>query len=100
MLTLTDNAAQVVHTITADQEASDGLRITTQAQPAGEIAFAITPSPGPAPQDTVVEAREGDARIYLEPQAAALLDDQVLDALVTDQGEVTFLLTTQSPAAG
>jgi iron-sulfur cluster assembly protein len=100
MLTLTDAAAEIIHTITTEQDASDGLRITTQAEPEGDTAFAITPSPGPAPQDTIVEAHDGDARVYLEPQAALLLDDQVLDAQVTDQGEVTFLLSEQAPAAG
>ena len=98
MLTLTDNAAVIIHTITTEQEASEGLRITTRAESGGDTAFAITPSPGPAPQDTVVEAHDGDARVYLEPQAARLLDDQVLDAQVTEEGDVTFLLTQQRSA--
>jgi iron-sulfur cluster assembly protein len=97
MLTLTDNAAEVIHAITTEQDAPEGVRITTQAQPAGDTIFAITPSPGPAPQDTVVRAHDGDATVYLEPQAVLLLDDQILDAQVTEQGEVTFLFTEQHP---
>jgi iron-sulfur cluster assembly protein len=99
MLTLTGAAAQIIHTITAEQGANEGLRITTQAQPAGESAFAITASPGPGPRDTVVQAHDGHAKVYLEPQAALLLDDQILDAQVTAQGDVTFLLTAQPPAS-
>lgn len=114
MLTLTDAAADIIHYITTEQDASEGLRITTQAEPGSagggagdgqggsedDTAFAITPAPGPAPEDTVVEAHDGEARVYLEPQAALLLDDQVLDAQVTEEGDVTFRLSQQTPAVG
>lgn len=99
MLTVTDTAAEIIHTIIVNQPdpADSGLRISPQIQPEGTTVFAITPAPGPAPEDQIVEARDGDARIYLEPAAALLLDDQILDAGVSEQGEVTFLLAARSP---
>jgi hypothetical protein len=33
--------------------------------------------------------------VYLDPQAAAFLDDKVLDAQVGEQGDVEFLVSAQ-----
>jgi iron-sulfur cluster assembly protein len=98
MLNVTDAAAEIIHII-VDQAApgESGLRISPQIQPEGETVFAIATSQGPTAEDLVVEARDGDARIYLEPAAALLLDDQILDASVSEQGEVAFILATWPP---
>lgn len=101
MLTVTDTAAEIIHSIVSRSAPGDsGLRISPEIEPEGETIFAITPSEGPAPEDQVVEARDGDTRIYLEPVAALLLDDQVLDVGVSEQGDVIFLLATRPPATG
>jgi hypothetical protein len=42
---------------------------------------------------------ESGARVFLEPNAAAALDDKILDAAVDDKGGVEFLLVPQ-PGAG
>jgi iron-sulfur cluster assembly protein len=45
--------------------------------------------PLPAEDDEVIE--EQGARVFLEPEAAALLDDKVLDATV-EQNQVAFTI--------
>ncbi|MBO3663861.1 Fe-S cluster assembly protein HesB [Microbacterium stercoris] len=92
MLTLTENAADAVRTIvsqTPDAQTA-GLRIQgTSSSPDG---YALTLAPSPTPGDAVVET--GDARVFLEQDAADELDDKVLDAQVTDEG-VRFALAVQ-----
>lgn len=101
MLTVTDTAAEVIHSIVTQAAPDDsGLRISSQLQSEGETALAIFPSAGPASGDQVVEARDGDAQVYLDPAVALLLDDQVLDAVVDEQGEIAFLLAARPSAAG
>jgi Fe-S cluster assembly iron-binding protein IscA len=48
--------------------------------------------PLPAEDDEVIE--EQGARVFLEPEAAALLDDKVLDASV-EQNQVAFTIADQ-----
>jgi Fe-S cluster assembly iron-binding protein IscA len=95
MLTLTENASTIVRDITAQiqpTEAADaGLRITTDDTP--EPAFAISATEGPQPGDAKVE--QDGATVYLDPDAAAMLDDKVLDAAVDPQGKVEFALGIQ-----
>ncbi|KHL13188.1 Fe-S cluster assembly iron-binding protein IscA [Mumia flava] len=91
MLTLTENASQIVTALVADQtESSDaGLRISGPT----DDGFAITAVTGAEPGDQVVA--EGDAKVYVDQTAAMMLDDKVLDAQVTDQGGVQFALAEQ-----
>jgi iron-sulfur cluster assembly protein len=93
MLTLTDNASTVVKTIIARTESvvDGGLRIHPGADGAGD--FAVTVTPIPADGDQVVET--DGARVYLEQNVAAVLDDKVLDAEVGENGTVTFALLPQ-----
>lgn len=96
MLTLTDSAVQVIRTVTSQPELSPqtGLRIATQAEAdeAGTLALAVTE--GPVAGDEIVEAQ--GARVYLEPNAASILDEMTLDASVDEQGDVTFRLAEQA----
>jgi iron-sulfur cluster assembly protein len=46
--------------------------------------------------DQVIEA--AGAHVYLEPQAAAYLDDKVLDAEVDPEGKAHFSLGLQGPS--
>jgi iron-sulfur cluster assembly protein len=99
MLVVSDIAAEVIHILVMQAAPGDsGVRISPQIEPEGDTVFAITPSAGPGPDDVVVEARDGDARIYLEPAAALMLDDQILDAAVTEEGDVAFLLAARPSA--
>jgi len=93
MLTLTENASAIVHEITSQPGLAEtaGLRITAENTP--EPAFAVSAAQQGEPGDQVVE--QGGATIYLEPSAAELLDDKVLDAAVDPSGKVEFALALQ-----
>jgi iron-sulfur cluster assembly protein len=93
MLALTDNAVEVVKQIVAiDGPAEDaGLRMVAEgggAQPRFQLSVAAMPGE----DDEVVEAH--GARVFLEPTAASLLDDKLLDATV-GQHEVSFTIVDQ-----
>jgi iron-sulfur cluster assembly protein len=91
VLTLTPTAAEVVRHLVEDSPAPDsgGLRIA-----AGEM----TDEGVPLELSLVVEPEDADKRIeqegatvYLDPNAADLLDDKLLDAQVAED-RVTFVL--------
>jgi iron-sulfur cluster assembly protein len=91
-LALTDKAVEAVKSIvsSSDNEAS-GLRLV--AEPAGTQAnFQLSVVVLPAEDDEVIEER--GARVFLEPEAASLLDDKVLDASV-EQNQVAFTIADQ-----
>jgi iron-sulfur cluster assembly protein len=86
VLTLTDNAAEVVQKI-VEQNVTDeqaGLRISQEVDESLALAPAVASEPG----DQVVE--EKGARVFLDEGAAAVLDDKVLDAKVEPDGSVQF----------
>ena len=87
MLTLTENASTIVKTLT-DQSPDEtaGLRISSSNPDSTAFAAAVTPEPEAS--DQVVES--GGARIFLETQAAQVLDDKVLDAPGDEQGGGSF----------
>ena len=92
MLTLTPTAAEVVRTLVEQSPAPDsgGLRIAASADDAGdsvELELALVEEPEAL--DETVE-QEG-ATVYLDPEAAELLDDKLLDAQVAED-HVTFML--------
>lgn len=91
MLTLTDQAVTVIRDLTTrpGQPAQTGLRIAPQdGNDAGGLALSI--SAGPQAGDQVIE--EADVQVYVQADAAPALDDQALDAQVTEDGQVSFLL--------
>lgn len=94
MLTMTENATTVVKTLASrgGTSAEGGLRISTSAPESTEYAVEVTP--GPAETDTVVEA--DGARVFLEPNAATALDDKILDADVSTEGNIRFSLAEQT----
>lgn len=88
MLTLTDSAATVVKTI-VDQTpdvTEAALRISATGEGSTDLSLAVAVEP--EPNDTVIEA--SGARVYLEQNAALLLDDKVLDAQIDDAGATRF----------
>ncbi len=92
MLTMTENAVDVVKKI-VDQNATEdeaGLRISQ----APDESLALTPAVTSEPGDQVVLA--DGARVFLDEGAAALLDDKVLDAKVGEDGAVQFAVGTQN----
>lgn len=98
MLTITDTAAEALEAIVAsDSQTADtaGLRITRGVSQDGRQALALSIADAPEPSDQVVEAH--GASVFLEPDAAALLDDKQLDARV-EGDQVGFLLMEQDEA--
>ena len=98
MLTMTQTAADALDAVVASASAPDGagLRIARNAQPDGAGDLALTLVDEPQPTDQVVEA--GGAAVFVEAEAAAYLDDKVLDAQVQD-GQVGFMLAEQDRPA-
>lgn len=96
MLMLTKSAIQVIRTVTAQPELppQTGLRIATQAVADDEGTLSLAVAEGPQAGDEVVE--EEGARVFLEPDAATILDEMTLDASVDEQGDVTFRLAEQA----
>lgn len=94
MLTLTENATAIVNEITHQPGLGDhaGLRITSTESP--EPAFEVTAAAQGEPGDQVVE--QGGATVYLDENAATMLDDKVLDAAVDPTGKVEFALGIQA----
>ena len=82
MLVLTPKAASAIDGILESPEFPDeaGMRITTEptatqdGTPRTELRLAVVDQPDTS--DQVLE----DAPVFLEPEAAVLLDDKVLDA--------------------
>ncbi len=91
MLTITENAADVVKKIVEHNETEDdaGLRISQSADESLALSPAVTAQPG----DQVVE--ENGARVFLDDGAAAVLDNQILDATVGADGSMQFAVAPQ-----
>jgi iron-sulfur cluster assembly protein len=91
LLALTDSAVRAVKDIVSSSDQiseTAGLRMV--AERAGTQAnLQVSVVPLPAEDDEVIE--EQGARVFLEPEAAALLDDKVLDATV-EQNQVAFTI--------
>ncbi|MET7468827.1 iron-sulfur cluster biosynthesis family protein [Micromonospora sp. NPDC005686] len=87
MLTMTDNAVLVIRDLAAQQDVADagGLRIAADTD-AGSLSIELVPQP--VQGDQVVDT-EG-ARIFLDSDAAELLNDTSVDAVVDDEGVVQF----------
>ncbi len=91
LLALTDSAVEAVKGIvSSSEEAAEtgGLRLT--AERAGtQASFKLRVVPLPAEDDQVIE--DHGARVFVEADAATLLDDKVLDASI-DDNQVAFMV--------
>ncbi|WP_231750802.1 hypothetical protein [Mycobacterium sp. NAZ190054] len=98
---MTDAAAEAVTAMTSpdgpDGESTAGLRFTVQAQDDSGAQLAVSIAPGPEEGDEVL-GTEGGARIFLEPAAAVLLDDKVLDVEQDDEGRLAIAVMQQPEA--
>ncbi|WP_319462880.1 adhesin [Micromonospora sp. RTP1Z1] len=90
MLTMTDNAVLVIRDLANQQDVAEdgGLRIAADTD-AGSLSIELVPQP--VQGDQVVDA-EG-ARIFLDADAAELLNETSVDAIVDDEGVVQFGFT-------
>ena len=95
VLTLTSNAAEAVKTIaeaSPELPNESGLRIQAEPTGEGQVSFDLTMVESPDVDDQVIE--EAGARIFVEPEAALILEDKILDATVVGD-RVQFSLSEQ-----
>ena len=90
MLTMTDNAMMVIRDLAVQQDVAEGggLRIAADTD-AGSLSIELVPQP--IQGDQVVDSQ--GARIFLDADAAELLNDTSVDATVDDEGIVQFGFT-------
>lgn len=102
MIALTENAVTAIRNLTDQPAVPDGsgLRIATGTVPVSEdtatedsrvLTLAVETQPQEG--DQVVDA--GGARLFLEHDAAAYLDDKALDAQVDSAGAISFQVEQQ-----
>lgn len=93
MLAITDSATDAIRGIVSAPEHPDGAGLRISAPPGAEEGMLeVAVAAVPAESDEVV-GEEG-ARVFLEEQAASMLDDKLLDAQVDGQ-RVGFLIRDQ-----
>jgi len=95
VLTITHEAAEAIDSVVhsaPDAPDTAGLRIARGVAPDGQEGLSLSVTSGPAPDDAVLEA-EGTP-VFLDQEAADILDDKVLDARVED-GQIGFMLREQ-----
>jgi iron-sulfur cluster assembly protein len=93
MLTLTDSASTVVKTlIERTPDVTDAaLRISAPEVGATDLSLAVATQA--EPNDTVIES--AGAKVFVEQNAALVLEDKVLDAQIDDEGGVRFSIDVQ-----
>jgi len=94
MLTLTTQAASEIRNIVDQPDVPDGggLRIANDAS-AGSLTLSLAAVP--AEDDKVLD--ESGARVFLDPQAAVILDDKMLDVTADGDGRTQFAISPQGP---
>jgi iron-sulfur cluster assembly protein len=94
MVALTESAQNIVREMVQDEGGSEGsgVRIAAERGADGAAQLMLAVVPGPADGDSIVE--EGGSRVFLEPMAAQMLDDKVIDAKRHDD-HVHFSLAPQ-----
>ena len=93
MLTLTDSASTIVKSIieSTPDNTDAALRISVSEPGATDLSLAVAASA--EPNDTVIET--AGAIVFVEENAAHVLDDKVLDAEIDDEGSVRFSIDAQ-----
>jgi iron-sulfur cluster assembly protein len=93
VLTLTDRAAATIRSLTAQPGIPDdtGLRMSLQDSDPGTLTLSLE---GPQPDDAVVE--DGGARVFIQRDAASIVDDRELDAQLDEEGRASFMLGSQA----
>lgn len=99
MLTITQDAGVAITSLTNQQGVADsgGLRIHTRDEPdeLGRQLMELAVAELAEPADHVVTENATGARVFLDEPAAQFLDDKVLDANQTVEGDMQF--TVRAP---
>jgi Fe-S cluster assembly iron-binding protein IscA len=86
-LTLTPNATTEIRQLVDAPTTPDGCGVRIATDPAG-AGLSLSLAATPAEDDHVID--DAGARVFLEPHAAELLEDQTLDAQVDEAGQLRF----------
>ena len=101
MLTITHDAGIAITSLTTAQGVKDsgGLRIQTleRTDDLGRQTMDVSVAAQSGSGDQVVTEDTTGARVFLDQPAAQFLDDKVLDAKNTEEGDTQF--TVRAPAA-
>jgi Fe-S cluster assembly iron-binding protein IscA len=92
MLTLTDNAATAIRDITSQDAVPPGSGLRIAAEDGGD-ALVLSLAAQPFEGDEIVDS--AGARLFLDRQAAALLNDKELDVTVDPNWDVQFAVGDQ-----
>lgn len=100
MLAISPAASAAISSVLEDAEVPDtaGVRLAAEQQTEQGTAISITFVAAAAPGDQVIDTG-APAGVFVDPTAAALLDDQVLEADVEPDGGITFSLHAQPGSA-
>jgi Fe-S cluster assembly iron-binding protein IscA len=95
MLTVTDHAAAAIREVTNQPQtpAGAGVRITAEGEHADRLVLRVAPAP--STEDAVIES--AGALLFLDPTAAAALDDKALDAYSDADGALRFTVEELAP---
>jgi iron-sulfur cluster assembly protein len=91
MLTVTENAAEVIRGLVESEDA--GLRISTEPGENDGVGIRLEVAEAALEGDAVVV--EHGAHVFLDAGAALILDNQVLDATTSGEG-VSFALSSRA----
>lgn len=81
MLNLTDDATRAIDGLVGNRGPDAGLRITSEHVQDGKVQLAVSIADRPEPTDEVVE--QSGCRVFLDAQAAPVVDGATLDTVET-----------------
>jgi iron-sulfur cluster assembly protein len=93
MLVLSESASNAIRNIVDRPDRPDVTAVRIAGEPGGSGQLSVSAAGAPDDGDQVVE--DNGARVFLEPAAAEILDDKVLDATVDEEGRISFLIGAQ-----
>ncbi|GIH92200.1 Fe-S cluster assembly protein HesB [Planobispora siamensis] len=98
MLTLTDKAVEAIRDLMVGEDVpkQGGLRITSKGDDPSTLELFLESVPHDG--DQIIEKE--DVRVFLEPGTAAALDDQTMDAEVSESGTRVSLYLSPNRDAG
>jgi hypothetical protein len=96
MLEISPQASEAIRGIAAATEDTDGAILRIASSP--DEGLLIELANGPEPGDVMIE--DAGAELAVEPTAAVLLDDKLLDASFEEDDGVTFTVSDQASANG
>ncbi|MBA0127342.1 Fe-S cluster assembly iron-binding protein IscA [Haloechinothrix alba] len=96
MLAMTDVAAEAINALTEENEEQTdaGLRMAVDQASDGGAQLSLSVATTPEEGDQVVSSESG-AKVFLEQQAAQLLEDKVLDVQKDEEGQLNFTISQQ-----